>query len=645
MSNPTETQSPVEKLKARSVELEAMIGVRRLELQAKALGVSGRMLESVDDFASNYVDPREWMTDDFGPSFWGGGLTSSRQDRDEGDDKPFFSNENDLAAIRGRSRWIAGANGLGNGILEKLTDYVIGTGFVFKFQPKNPVAPAPVQQPAPIPTATPTATPQPGASGERQGSVAGADGEQPVSTGVAPGEQLPPQQPPAPVEEPKDPLATLCQEIWDRFAEENDWQGDLDREIFTRVRRDGEALVLVYPGEAGSSIIRLAEPDNLTEPHGPQDLERAYGIDHLPGDWKYGIHTAADDVCQIYGYHFQWSENSADFDYLPVEMVEHIKVNVDRTVKRGLSDFYPVLQRLETSEKLLRNTEAGAAVQAAIAYIRESAEGTGKSAAENAQFSRVDFTHPSGMPSGRQVNVKKFEPGTVITVPNGQKYHPGPLGSERGQDFIFILQASMRWIGNRWSMPEFLISGDASNANMASTMVAESPWVKSCQAKQHFMKRRFANIVWRVIGNAVRAGMFDAHGIWSMDAKAVEQIKKLVVLDIEAPQIEVRDKAAETDRRAVLHEKKILSAKTWTSQEGEDWETEQRQLATEPKPAPTVMLGPDGMPMPQGPPNGPPGANGERRDGGGQFDNKPTQESVNERLARAVDFLWEGYPG
>ena len=48
----------------------------------------------------------------------------------------------------------------------------------------------------------------------------------------------------------------------------------------------------------------------------------------------------------------------------------------------------------------------------------------------------------------------------------------------RGLDassFVAVLQAELRAIAARLVMPEFMFTSDASNANYASTMVAEGP--------------------------------------------------------------------------------------------------------------------------------------------------------------------------
>src|SRR6185369_4253327 len=94
-------------------------------------------------------------------------------------------------------------------------------------------------------------------------------------------------------------------------------------------------------------------------------------------------------------------------------------------------------------------------------------------------------------------NAAYYPPGSVLKVGYGQEYLPGPMGAERNAGFELVGQYSLRRIGVRWNMPEYMISGDASNGNYSSTLVAESPFVKAREADQQFYKRHFLSILWK----------------------------------------------------------------------------------------------------------------------------------------------------
>src|SRR5690606_7510390 len=120
---------------------------------------------------------------------------------------------------------------------------------------------------------------------------------------------------------------------------------------------------------------------------------------------------------------------------------------------------------------VLRNTAEGAAIQASIAYVKEHSAGTSAAQATSlagARLNTVNTQKPALRGGTSPITAKKFGPGTILDLSNGQKFVPGPMGSERAPNFLAIQQAVLRAVGSRWSMPEYMISGDASNANYAS---------------------------------------------------------------------------------------------------------------------------------------------------------------------------------
>jgi hypothetical protein len=121
-------------------------------------------------------------------------------------------------------------------------------------------------------------------------------------------------------------------------------------------------------------------------------------------------------------------------------------------------------------------------------------------------------------------------------------------------------------------MPEYMISGDASNANFASTMVSESPFVKSCEAKQAFYVEHFRRLLWRVVEYASKAGQL------GNEFRNLAAIQQRVCLDVEPTQLVVRDPQQATGIRQTLHAAGILSRQTWSAQENLDWNQEQANL-------------------------------------------------------------------
>jgi hypothetical protein len=119
--------------------------------------------------------------------------------------------------------------------------------------------------------------------------------------------------------------------------------------------------------------------------------------------------------------------------------------------------------------------------------------------------------------------------------------------------------------------------------NFASSLVAESPFVKFAEAQQQFYAQRDRRTLERVLWFAWLGGRFgDAE--WS-------DIKRSVQIVVTPPQIEVRDPEKETAVRKTLHDAGILSRKTWSAQEGLDFEQQQQNLRQEATEAATTDPG------------------------------------------------------
>ncbi len=466
-------------------------------------------------------------------------------DRKGGQNFPFFRNEIELSWIRGFARILAGGTETPISILENLKNYTIAQGFEYSAKPD-------------------------------------ADAK----------------------EEPPEGLVDEINRVIKDFLEDNKWNGKKDREFFERSRRDGEVFLGMWHTGRGRVETRFIEPEQISEPGQTRALEdwiEGFAPQTVanPSCWRFGVHTPEDDVEKIFGYHVKWTHEPNDWDYLPVSRVEHMKLNVDGNIKRGMSDFFPTRKHLRSVDTLITNLLLGSAVMAGIPYIRQFPAGASKETinsqigSETMRRRTVEYRDNS-----REEKHSIHKAGTVLNVTAGMEYLPGPMGSQRNPAFIAAIQAGLRSAGTRWSMPEFLISGDASNANFASALVAEGPFVKSIEAKQHDYVSVFRSILWKVIRIAFEAGRLDA---FNLDFSL---IRRMIELVIEPPQVATRDRTAETTRSVLLKQHGILSKETWASKEGLDFEQEQENGAEEDP----VVEEPPGIPSPTAglrPPAGP----------------------------------------
>jgi hypothetical protein len=488
----------------------------------RRLGKERQLLEwDFDAYVSrageSWVDPLEFLIDD--PTFgFGKPLLplSLIDDRRHGWNRPIFQTEAQLAMIRGAARIVAQTAPMAIGALEALGNYVIGKGFTYEVADK-------------------------------------ANRQSPAG------------------------LSQAVQDVIDEFCDVNDWIGDRERELHNRVRRDGEAFTALYPDKNGIARTRFIEPERVTEPGNATDFEDWLAAD-VPLDWVFGVVTYASDIETVLGYHVLWNPEGTDFDFLPNNdlelalrlgsgLIEHIKVNTDRNVKRGLPDMWAVLTDLVGENKLRDAVALGSAMRAAVPWITQMPTGTTPQMAQNLAIANANPITTGASAKGK-VRIQK---GSVFTVPKGQEYKPLPDGQEESS--VAAAQYIMRAVGTRWNMPEYMISGDASNANYSSTLIAESPFVKAREADQRFFSSRFRRIFRKVLAIAAQSGRFAQFGIEDVDA-----LLALVELQIVPPTVATRDELATAQAAAVYKQLGILSNRTIAAKAGEDYETERKHM-------------------------------------------------------------------
>lgn len=495
----------------------------------------------------DYVNPQEYLYDD--PSFGFGGRhispISRPDDRADGQFRPIFENMTDLQMIRGAVHVITNSTATGKNILENLTNYTVGTGFSYEAKPVD------------------------------------EKNEDKLPQG----------------------LLTAVQKVIDTFMDDNDWQSDAEREAHWRSREDGEAN-LVLRANGWRTRLSFVEPDWILPPVDTRGLDTwlanigsqlgsRVAADLVPS-WSFGIHSWKNDPAHPLGCHVVFDGAGNDWDYFPFDdvplglrigsgVIEQIKRNVPMNVKRGVSDFYPVTKRIERAEKLGTNVETTAAIQAAIAFIRnhkptatQSQINDLRSASQTGSVSRKTSTGGT-----RTVGRQKFEPGTIIDT-NGSEYHAGPMGQSNAPTFIDVIQSALRAAGSNWAMPEYMISADASNNNFASILIAGSPFVKAREADQRFYASRYHRMMWKVVRIAFEGGFFKPFSVsW-------EQLESMINIIVTPPDITIANELEATQIKTQEHQAGVLSRKTWIKESGRDPEEEEANLKEEREGQPVV---------------------------------------------------------
>lgn len=357
------------------------------------------------------------------------------------------------------------------------------------------------------------------------------------------------------VEVPDD-VISMAQKAIDEFCEDNSWP-EMEQELFWRSREDGESFLRLFPQANGKLHVRTIEPEQVFQPPGST----------LP-NWSYGIKTDPDDVFEIQAYYVHYlapggesAESGATLgEEVPAEEVVHIKCNVKRAIKRGLTDFsYDTCDAFLIAGKLRSNMGEGAAVQAAIAGIRQH-DAANLNQVETFAQSQIDYTTVSPITS-KETDYQTIQSGSFLDIPKGMNYVPPP-GAANASAHLEIFQSLLRSAGNRHNAPEWLVSSNASNNNYASSLTAESPFLRTCLRLQKFYERPFCRVIYAVLETAAKAG------------KLPRNILDLIHVQVTAPSVETRDKAQEAQANQIYSTLGVKSPQTIAHEIGLDWDEE-----------------------------------------------------------------------
>ena len=301
----------------------------------------------------------------------------------------------------------------------------------------------------------------------------------------------------------KQPPASLLDAVQariDLFSARNLLPG-LEQELFQRSRRDGEYFLRYFrdPHDA-CTLIRTVEPEQVIEDYTRHTLETG----------SYGCLNPPEDLQTRLGFSVSLTGLVSDCEDVPAHDMQHVKVNTDRIVKRGLTDFaYDVHDAIGASSKLLENMAEGSAIQAAISVIRQHEAAT-PGQVQGFVDAQADFQVPNPW-TGQQRNQQHMESGTTLDIPKGLTYVPPPY-SQGIPVHTQVAATIMRAVGVKWNAPEWLVSGDSGSASYATSLTLESPFVRTCGRAQGFYKPHFATLPTRAVRDAAEAGLIRAEG-------------------------------------------------------------------------------------------------------------------------------------
>lgn len=530
---------------ARRKEAENKLALIKAEAETRVMEKALALMESPQPVMppwSEYPQYDTWGMPRYG-AFDIPYATTYPDDATEGRYRPYYENAQDLRRMMAEWRCLARLP-VAKTALRKLSDYIIGNGFDYTVQPRKRFKDDP--------------------------------------TAIQ--------------------LAKQLQIVVDRILDYNKFVGNVDRQIHENSRVDGNVFPTLYP-EGNCIRIELTGPECICEPANKAPLERMTRTSGLLNGWWHGVHTVyskqlkRDDVARPLGYHAVFDRLGSDWDYLEARQVKHIKRNVvESQARMGIGDFYFVVQELNAEAKARRNTIEGVAALAAIVMIREHAEGVTRSTIESMVSNTATTDYQKQIKNGERTTYREqLQPGTVKDVPHGMTHTLGPMGTLAQPVYIEVCNFVLRILGGIWSMPGFMMTGDASEGSYANFLVAESPFVKYCEHEQGVYGNYYEEILWKCLRILRDCGHL-SHD-WAM-------ISAMLEISAEYTSPASRDKKAQAEANQICVDAGIMSDRSFAADMGLDYDDEQELISRQPKKAPKKVMvpGPFGKPGFGGPP-------------------------------------------
>lgn len=282
------------------------------------------------------------------------------------------------------------------------------------------------------------------------------------------------------------------QEYWDLWAEANNWD-KRSKELILRVFRDGEVFLRFYPPSLSKSLdtenptqytmgtVRFIDPDEIID----ESATHSYGIQCNPDDVE-------DPICY---YRTFWVGTQKKVEIIPANQIVHMKILCDSNEKRGVSYLVGIAKWIKKYDNWLEDRSYLNRLRTMFNLIAKPEGVTPAAFKEN--FEDEDYT-----PSGKTPSKKLPKRGSVI-VAQGIDWEfkkPDVQAADTATDGRHL----ERMICKITHLMEGIITGDFSNQNYASSLVAESPMVRMIEYWQDEFDGCFQKIFKKVIQQGKR---------------------------------------------------------------------------------------------------------------------------------------------
>jgi len=374
---------------------------------------------------------------------------------------------------------------------------------------------------------------------------------------VGPGIQLTPVVEGTDDEEEVAAITAQAREVWQDFEKRNRMV-EREADIVERWWTDGEAILRKFEQEEGKMSVRFIEPERLADPTGT----------HADGIECEKTQGEEEDAETPVAYHVL-SPRTGQATRLPAGEVMHLKFDVSVNARRGIPllftpynrvvkydnwlEYRIILNNLRASIAVIRHHEAPAGPSALAGFADAQAQGT------------LTVPNPGGAGGTTSYRRQRIIPGTVIDAPPGVTYEylePKVNAADVKDDGRAILLSTAACVG----VAEYMLTGDASNAAYASTMVSEAPAIKEFEDWQRSLGGYLETLWKEVMDHARTAGLVQLRAGVTLSCKAA------------GPRLVARDILKEAQSNLIKNTAGILSRQTWAQLEGLDYKEERKLI-------------------------------------------------------------------
>ena len=441
-----------------------------------------------------------------------------------GKDIPTLFHEADLDRYRGLSQDLVRQNPHAKGLLRNLVNYIVGAGPKIKIAAKK--------------------------------NLPDTDPDQP-------GQQ---------VTDSVKKLVQAAQNVADDFAKRNKWS-KRSREMCWREKRDGEFFLFFHFWKSGKTDVRFQEPEYIRQPPGATEQEgwsfgiqnRVYGdgtedperivkihaIDaHQYNRWNnLGRPTAGEQYQSLLPQEANKRLTATGRYLYPGEFIHSKNHDEDLNAKRGMPEFcFETYEGFRRASALQRNTSEGAAIRAAIGFIRQHKDATQEDVSDfQARESTNTVTNPV---TGDLHKVQDVTGGQILDISDQMEFKEPPSRSGDSLD-MQIVNGDLKGPVSAVCAPLYF-TGETGDSSYAGLREASAPIIKYAETEQAHYAEVTVDIFSRVLQQAGKRGL---GGLPS-------NILDYVEIQVEFPKVVHRDPLQRTQELIAQLQAQLVSQQT-----------------------------------------------------------------------------------